>query len=121
MKKSLLIVGLLFFGLISLPSNAYKVYHQADDISCATWLKEVGSGDSVNAHQLSSWVFGFVSGVGAAGINLTETDLDSLRGFVTQHCQRYPADNIADGAQQLVAMLEKIKSKDECRLPFQIR
>jgi hypothetical protein len=121
MKKSLLIVSLLLFGLSSSPSYSYKVYNQAGGTSCGTWLKEARTGDSLSYHQLTSWVFGFVSGVGAAGINLTETDHNSLRAFVTQHCQRHPKDHVADAAQQLVGTLEKIKVKGDCQLPFQIQ
>jgi len=121
MKKSLLVVGLLLLGLISFPSYSYKVYNQAGEISCDTWLKGTIAEESLSYHQLTSWVLGFVSGVGAAGINLTETDYNSLRAFVTQHCQRYPTDRVADAAEQLVATLEKIKSKGDCQLPFQIK
>ena len=125
MKKLLLIVCLLLLGLSSYPSYSYEVYNQVGGISCETWLKGTTVGDSLSYHQLTSWVLGFVSGVGATGINLTETDHDSLRAFVTaivtQHCQRYPTDRVADAVEQLVAMLEKIKSKGDCQLPFQIK
>lgn len=118
MKKSLLMVSLLLFGLATSPSYGYKVYNTVTDTSCATWLQEVNTSDSVQYHQMTSWVNGFVSGVGAAGINLTETDVGSLHGFVTQHCQCQPGSTVVQAVEQLTGTLEKIKSRSDCHLPF---
>ena len=62
------------------------------------------------ASYMSSWVLGFVSGVGwSGGRTLKETDSAGMKAFVDQYCDAHRLDNINDAAKELVLALVEVK------------
>jgi hypothetical protein len=53
-----------------------------------------------------SWVLGYISGLGSAGIKFTESDNKAMQVWITNYCQANPLKHLKDAADGLAHALE---------------
>ncbi len=108
--------GVAVFVLLTLSASAqqrkpgqYTVYGTGTT-SCGRWLSEHRSTDdaSILAFSQTNWVLGFVSGAGWTGSKeIRLTDVDAMRAWMTQYCEKNPLDDLSTGAENLVQTLRQ--------------
>ena len=94
------------------PSRAQKTVGYGET-SCKSWTKERRT-ETAMSFAYSGWVLGFVSGVNAIGILMSDESRDFLKtavakqmiAWVDDHCAAHPDDNLDSAAFALIGALK---------------
>jgi hypothetical protein len=105
MEKSIPLSMMIIIFLFPSISHAEWVVYGQHGQSCGTWLEARNKKSNSNTAQLQSWVLGFISGAGYAGINLKETDFNAALYWIDNYCKDSPLKTILDATEGLVIEL----------------
>jgi len=118
MKKLIgfILMTLLVFSYsaVQADNSGYYVYGDASSATCTTWL--VNEQSAVDQSDLStaldfaaeaSWVDGFISGVGAAGVKLKQAKESDIIYEMNVYCKLHPTDQLPDAASQVANDIAK--------------
>jgi hypothetical protein len=101
-----IVPAVVFLALaIGIPAkaDAYNLIG-AGNSSCGTWTAERAHPDQPLPLLLTSWVVGFLSGIGWVGQDgdnpLHGVDAEGVWAWVDNYCKAHPIDTIAKGASQ---------------------
>ena len=83
--------------------NAYTIYGSGTK-SCGKWVAE-RKDDLSSRLNSESWVLGFVTAMGAAGLHLKDTDRDAMDGWLDNYCVAHPLDILGTAALALIGEL----------------
>jgi hypothetical protein len=110
-KLRLLLAVLPVVVLLAVPQRAVSYQMYGGTMSCGTWTStrtQAQGGDLSARYALiayRSWVLGFLSGVGFAGVNLDPLrglDTNAVDAWIDQYCQTHPLKDLADAAGAFV-------------------
>lgn len=115
LRTALVLATLLVCAVLPLASSAtaqigrrtdktkYTVFG-AGTISCGRWARDKQENGSAHTAELT-WLLGFVSGAGYAGMDLKKTDVDAMTLFMDNYCNAHPLETLSSGAASLVDTL----------------
>ncbi len=104
MRKACVRGMILIATLISFRAEANHLLGYGAD-SCATWGVERHKPNSILALGFDAWSLGFLSGVGAQGINdpLNGVDANAVFAWLDIYCRSRPLENLAQADIVFVA------------------
>ena len=74
--------------------------------SCGSWTTEQ-TNESTTSLQYESWVLGWVSAAGWAGIKIKETDPYAIIQWINNYCQSNPLEKLTSAVKKLIYELEE--------------
>jgi hypothetical protein len=86
------------------PAEAGTVYGRGTD-SCGTWVSAHGPSEGLDGLSENNWLGGYISGINSSGAFKKDvggdTDLEGLKGWITNYCRAHPLENVFHAANEL--------------------
>ena len=99
MQLKAILGALLLLAIVQLPARA-AILEGAGFRSCGDWTVDRAAVDQSTSQVEESWVQGFLSAVGWAGVAdpLAETDENGVFGWIDNYCRENPVNNLEAAA-----------------------